>query len=47
MTALITPNASVAALVPVTVIVALRVGQETSQLMIPLAFAATRERCWR
>ena len=40
VTALITPNASVAALVPVTVIVALRVGQETSQLMIPLAFAA-------
>lgn len=40
VTALITPNASVAALVPVTVIVARRVGQHTSQLMIPLAYAA-------
>jgi di/tricarboxylate transporter len=40
LTALITPNASVAALVPVTVIVAMRVGQKTSQLLIPLAFSA-------
>jgi di/tricarboxylate transporter len=40
VTALITPNASVAALVPVTVIVAIRVGQPTSQLLIPLAYAA-------
>jgi di/tricarboxylate transporter len=40
LTALITPNASVAALVPVTVIVARRVGQPTSQLLIPLAYAA-------
>ena len=40
LTALITPNASVAALVPVTVIVAMRVGQRTSQLLIPLAFFA-------
>lgn len=40
VTALITPNASVAALVPVVVIIAVRVGQPTSQLLIPLAFAA-------
>lgn len=40
VTALITPNASVAALVPVTVVVAIRVAQPTSQLMIPLAYAA-------
>ena len=40
LTALITPNASVAALVPVTVIVAMRVGQHTSQLLVPLAFSA-------
>ena len=40
LTALITPNASVAALVPVIVIIAVRVGQHTSQLLIPLAFAA-------
>src|SRR5690606_14476705 len=40
VTALITPNASVAALVPVVVIIAVRVGQATSQLLIPLAFAA-------
>ena len=40
LTALITPNASVAALVPVVVIIALRVGQNTSQLLIPVAFAA-------
>ena len=40
VTALITPNASVAALVPVVVVIAVRVGQNTSQLLIPLAFAA-------
>jgi di/tricarboxylate transporter len=40
LTALVTPNASVAALVPVIVIIAVRVGQNTSQLLIPLAFAA-------
>jgi di/tricarboxylate transporter len=40
LTALITPNASVAALVPVVVIVAVRVGQHTSQLLMPVAFAA-------
>ncbi len=40
LTALITPNASVAALVPVVVVIAVRVGQNTSQLLIPLAFGA-------
>jgi di/tricarboxylate transporter len=40
LTALVTPNASVAALVPVVVIIAVRVGQHTSQLLMPLAFAA-------
>lgn len=40
LTAFMTPNASVAALVPVVVVIAVRVGQATSQLMIPLAFAA-------
>lgn len=40
VTALITPNASVAALVPVVVIIAVRVGQPTSQLLVPLAFSA-------
>jgi di/tricarboxylate transporter len=40
LTALITPNASVAALVPVIVVIAVRVGQNTSQLLIPLAYAA-------
>jgi Na+/H+ antiporter NhaD/arsenite permease-like protein len=39
-TAVITPNASVAALVPVVVIITVRVSQPTSQLLIPLAFAA-------
>lgn len=39
-TAFITPNASVAALVPIVVIIAVKVGQNTSQLLIPLAFAA-------
>jgi di/tricarboxylate transporter len=40
LTAFITPNASVAALVPVVVVIAVRVGHPTSQLMMPLAFAA-------
>jgi di/tricarboxylate transporter len=40
LTILVTPNASVAALVPVIVIIAVRVGQNTSQLLIPLAYAA-------
>ena len=40
LTAFITPNASVAALVPVVVVIALRLHRPTSQLLIPLAFAA-------
>jgi di/tricarboxylate transporter len=40
LTAFITPNASVAALVPVVVVIALRIRHPTSQLLIPLAFAA-------
>jgi di/tricarboxylate transporter len=40
LTALITPNGSVAALVPVVVVMAVRLRREPSQLLIPLAFAA-------
>jgi di/tricarboxylate transporter len=40
LTAFITPNASVAALVPVVIVISIRVGFPTSQLMMPLAFAA-------
>jgi len=40
LTALITVNGSVAALVPVVVVLAIRLGREPSQLMMPLAFAA-------
>jgi di/tricarboxylate transporter len=40
LTAFITPNASVAALVPVVVVIAVRLGHPSSQLMIPLAFSA-------
>ena len=40
LTALITVNGSVAALVPVVVIMAVRLRREPSQLLIPLAFAA-------
>ncbi len=40
ITALITPNASVAALVPAVVVVAIRTGEPSSQLLMPLAFAA-------
>jgi len=40
LTALITVNGSVAALVPVVVVLAVRLGREPSQLMMPLAFAA-------
>ncbi len=39
LTALITVNGSVAALVPVVVVMALRLGRAPSQLMMPLAFA--------
>jgi Na+/H+ antiporter NhaD/arsenite permease-like protein len=40
LTALITVNGSVAALVPVVVVMAVRLHREPSQLLIPLAFAA-------
>jgi di/tricarboxylate transporter len=40
LTALITPNGSVAALVPVVMIMAVRLGREPSQLLMPMAFAA-------
>ena len=40
LTALITVNGSVAALVPVVVVMAVRLGREPSQLMMPLAFGA-------
>ena len=40
LTALITPNGSVAALLPVVVVMAVRLRQTPSQLLIPLAFAA-------
>ena len=40
LTAVITPNASVAALVPVVVITAVRINLPTSQALIPLAYAA-------
>ena len=40
LTALITVNGSVAALVPVVVVMAVRLRRETSQLLMPLAFAA-------
>ena len=40
LTALITPNGSVAALVPVVVVMAVRTRRAPSQLLIPLAFAA-------
>jgi di/tricarboxylate transporter len=40
LTALVTPNGSVAALLPVVVVMAVRLGREPSQLLMPLAFAA-------
>jgi di/tricarboxylate transporter len=40
LTALITPNGSVAALAPVVVVMALRLRESPSQLLVPLAFAA-------
>lgn len=40
LTALITPNGSVAALLPMVVVVAVRLDLATSQLLIPLAFGA-------
>lgn len=40
LSALITPNGSVAALVPMVVVLAVRLGHTPSQLLMPLAFAA-------
>jgi len=40
LTALINPNGSTAALLPVVVVMALRLGRPPSQLLLPLAFAA-------
>lgn len=40
LTALINPNGSVAALVPVVVVMAVRLGRQTSQLLMPVAFGA-------
>ena len=40
ITALITPNASVAALIPAVVIIGIRVREPSSQLLMPLAFGA-------
>lgn len=40
VTALITPNASVAALIPAVVVIAVRTGEKSSQLLMPLAFGA-------
>ena len=40
LTALVTPNASVAALLPMAAVIAIRVGLTPSKLLLPLAFAA-------
>ena len=40
LTALISVNGAVAALLPVVVVMAVRLGRSTSQLLLPLAFAA-------
>src|SRR5262249_10254484 len=40
LTALITPNGSVAALLPVAVVIAVRTARSPSQFLLPLAFAA-------
>lgn len=40
LTALVTPNASTAALLPMAAVIAVRVGLPPSKLLIPLAFAA-------
>jgi di/tricarboxylate transporter len=40
LSALITPNGSVAAMVPMVVVLAIRVGRSPSKLLMPLAFAA-------
>jgi di/tricarboxylate transporter len=40
MTALITPNGAVAALVPVAVVLAIRLGKSPSELLLPLSYAS-------
>lgn len=40
LTAFITPNGAVAALLPVVVVMAVRTGREPSQVLLPLAFAS-------
>jgi di/tricarboxylate transporter len=40
MSALITPNGAVAALVPVVVVLAIRIGRAPSELLLPLSFAS-------
>ena len=45
LTALITPNGSVAALLPVVVLMAVRTKRSPSQLLMPLAFAAHAAAC--
>jgi di/tricarboxylate transporter len=40
LTALITPNGSVAALIPVVVVTAVRLGRRPSELLLPLAFSS-------
>ena len=48
LTALISVNGAVAALVPMVVVLALRIRQPSSQLMMPLAVGGrTRGHCWR
>ena len=47
LTAVISVNGAVAALVPVVVVTAVRMQAPTSQLMMPLAFTRTPDRCWR
>ena len=47
LTALITLNGAVAALLPLVVVLALRLGQSPSQLLMPLALRrARRVACW-
>ena len=42
LTALISVNGAVAALLPVVVVMAVRLGRSPSQLLLPLAFARAR-----
>ena len=47
LTALINLNGSVAALLPVVVVMAVRLGRPPSQLLMPLVFAGHAGSCWR